>query len=171
MQPNHKGTSALTRDQLAKLHIAKKALCLSEDDYRDLLERVTAHRSAREIEPEQLMALQRELRRLGWDGWLLRRDEVPPPPYLDCDNRPHRPNGAQLRMLEAMFKDIKGYADINPDAAFRAFLEKRFKISHAKLLDDETYQKALNAVRDMQQRHGTKSGPARKNKRGGGSCD
>lgn len=156
--PDHKGTSALTRDQLAKLHIAKKALCLSEDDYRDLLERVTGRRSAKEIGPEQLPALQRELRRLGWDGWLLRRDEIAPLPYLDCDNRPDRPNGAQLRMLEAMFKDVRGYATQNPDAAFRAFLERRFGISHAKLLDDKRYQKALNAVRDMQFRHGTKSG-------------
>jgi hypothetical protein len=156
MQPHHKGHSLLSRDQLAKLHIAKKALCLGDDDYRDILERITGARSARDVSPEQLPALQRELRRLGWDGYLLRREEFPALPYTDCDNRPDRPNGSQLRMLEAMFKDIKGYADIDPDSAFRRFLEKRFNVSHARLLDDRTFESALTAVKRLQRERGVK---------------
>jgi hypothetical protein len=146
----------LSRDQLAKIHIAKKALCLGDDDYRDILERITGKRSARDVAPEQLQALQRELRRLGWDGYLLRRDEIQPLPYMDCENRPGRPNGPQLRMLEAMFKDIKGYADVSPDEAFRKFLEKRFGISHARLLDDTKYEAALTAVKRLQKHYGVK---------------
>jgi hypothetical protein len=155
-QPNHKGRSLLTRDQLAKVHIAKKQLCLDDDDYRDILERITGHRSSRAVAPDQLQALQREFRRLGWDGYLLRRDEVPPLKYTDCDNRPGRPNGAQLRMLEAMFVNTKGFADTSPDEAFRRFLEKRFSVSHARMLDDRKFESALTAVKRLQGERGVK---------------
>ena len=46
MQPDHKGRSVLPRSILAKIHIAAKEIGLGEDDYRDLLERVTGKRSA-----------------------------------------------------------------------------------------------------------------------------
>lgn len=161
MLPDHKGTSLLSRDVLAKLHIAKKGLALDDDDYRDLLQRITGHRSARELRPDDLPGLQRELRRLGWDGYLLRRDEMPPLKYRDMDNRPGRPTGAQLRMLEARFKSIKGFADINPDGAFRAFLEKRFGISDARLLDDAKLEAALSAVKRLERERGTKDLPQR----------
>lgn len=156
MQPDHKGVSLLSRDVLAKLHIAKKDLCLDDDDYRDILERSTGHRSAREITPEQVPALQRELRRLGWDGYLLRPGELPPLKYRDMDNRPGRPTGAQLRMLEARFVNIRGFADRNPDAAFRAFLERRFHISDVRLLDVGRFEAALSAVKRLEAQRGVK---------------
>jgi len=155
--PDHKGISPLDRNTLARLHIAKKELCLDDDDYRDILERVTGHRSAREIGPESLPALQRELRRIGWQGYLTpRHGNRPPLPYADCDNRPGRPTGAQLRMLEARFVNIRGFADINPPAAFRRFLQRRFGISHVRLLDDRAYEAALTAVRRLEKERGTK---------------
>jgi hypothetical protein len=155
-QPDHKGESLLSRAILAKIHIAQKELCLDTDEYRDILERITGHRSARDIDPDQLLALQREFRRLGWTGYLLKRDEIPPLKYTDLSRRPGRPSGAQLRMLEARFKNLKGYADTAPDKAFRAFLEKRFRISDAKLLDDEKYEAALTAVKRLEKQHRVK---------------
>ncbi|MEW6350730.1 MAG: regulatory protein GemA [Thermodesulfobacteriota bacterium] len=157
MEPDHNGEALLDRKTLAKIHIARKDLCLDEDQYRDLLERITGVRTAREIRPDQLMALQREFRRIGWQGYLLRREEVPPLRYEDLgSSRPNRPNPRQLRMLEAMFKNIRGYADINPDQAFRGFLQKRFGVSDARFLDLGQFEKALKAVREMQARHGVK---------------
>jgi hypothetical protein len=158
MQPkaDHKGRSSLPRVVLAKIHIARKALCLDEDDYRDLLERIAGVRSARDLTHEDLLPLQREFRRLGWDGYLLKRDELPPLKYSDMGFRAGRPSPAQLRMLEARFKNIRGYADTNPDAAFRAFLQKRFKISDARLLDDAKYEAALSAVKRLEEENGVK---------------
>jgi hypothetical protein len=59
-------------------------------------------------------------------------------------------------MLEARFKNIRGMADINPEAALRMFLEKRFKVSHAKLLDNRTYEAALTAVKRLEVERGVK---------------
>ena len=154
---DHKGESKLSRGVLAKLHIAKKALGLADDDYRDILERVCGVRSATLVEPDQLMELQRELRRLGWDGYLLRRDELPPLKYSDIEERDgDRPSGKQLRMLEVRFKNIKGYAEYAPDLAFRKFLQKRCRVDHPKLLDLRTFEIALSAVKRLEIERGTK---------------
>ncbi len=156
-QADHKGVSKLSRGVLAKIHIAKKALALSDDDYRDILDRVCGVRSATLIEPSQALELQRELRRLGWDGYLLRRGELPPLKYSDIEERDgDYPSGRQLRLLESMFKRIKGYADFAPDLAFRRFLKKRFHIEHPRYLDTKTYQKALSAVRRLLEERGAK---------------
>lgn len=156
MIADHDGTSKLDQKTLAKLHIARKQLGLEEEDYRDLLERVAGVRSAKDLTPEDMPELQRELRRLGYDGYLLRQDEMPPLPYTDCDRRPGRPSGRQLRMLEARFKNIRGFADVAPEKAFRAFLKKRFKIEDARFLDDETFEAALTAVKRLEKARGVK---------------
>lgn len=148
--------SLLTRAQLAKIHIAKKAVALEDDDYRDMLERVAGVRSAREMQPEHLVELQREFRRLGWDGYLLRKAELPPLPYGDVDNRPDAPTGAQLRMLEAGFKNILGYADVAPDKAFQKFLKNRCGVEHPRFLDNTKYEAALSAVKRLQGERGVK---------------
>ena len=155
-QDRRQPQSLLTRPQLAKIHIAKKMLALDDDDYRDVLERVAGVRSARELQPEHLVELQRELRRLGWDGYLLKRSEVPPLPYSDVDNRPDAPTGAQLRMLEAAFKNIFGYADIAPDKAFQKFLKNRCGVEHPRFLDNLKYEAALSAVKRLQADRGVK---------------
>ncbi len=151
-----KRASLLTRALLAKIHIAKKALGLDDDTYRDLLERIAGVRSARELQHIHLMELQREFRRLGWDGYLLRRSEIPDLPYSDVDNRPEAPTGAQLRMLEAGFKNILGYADVNPDKAFRRFLKNRVGVEHPRFLDLAKYKAALSAVKRLQIQRGVK---------------
>lgn len=155
-QDRSKSQSLLTRAQLAKIHIAKKAVALDDDCYRDMLERVAGVRSARELQPEHLVELQREFRRLGWDGYLLRRSELPPLPYGDVDNRPDAPTGAQLRMLEAGFKNILGYADVAPDKAYRRFLKNRCGVEHPRFLDNAKYEAALSAVKRLQAERGVK---------------
>jgi hypothetical protein len=152
---------------LARIHVAKRDLALQDEDYREILARVTGKRSAADLEMVDVLPLQNELRRLGWQGWLVSRDEAQAirrqqrtqaKRYADCDDRIGYPNGAQLRKLDALFKGVQGFADIRPDEAFRRFLENRFKISHAKFLDSKQYERALKAVREMRERYGVKPG-------------
>lgn len=156
MMPDHKGKSVLPRRVLARIHMAKKALGLEDDDYRDLLERVTGRRSAAQLGQEDMPGLQREFRRLGWQGYLIRLEDMPPLKYQDVDERPGRPTGAQLRMLEARFRNIKGFATRDPEYALRSFLEKVVGASHPLLLDDRGYEKALTAIKRLEQARGVK---------------
>jgi len=52
--------------RLAKIHIARKDLALSDDCYRALLARVTGRDSAAGLAPSQLDAVLAEFARLGW---------------------------------------------------------------------------------------------------------
>lgn len=54
--------------QLSKIHIAKKDLCLDEDTYRALLQRVSGMRSAKDLSPRQIDAVLQEFERLGWQS-------------------------------------------------------------------------------------------------------
>ena len=51
--------------ELAKIHLGAKALGLEDADYRNLLERVTGARSARDLDRKGRSAVLNELRRLG----------------------------------------------------------------------------------------------------------
>jgi phage gp16-like protein len=56
----------MTRALLAKVHIAKKELALSDESYRAILSRVTGHESSADCSEGQLERLFVEFRRLGW---------------------------------------------------------------------------------------------------------
>ena len=56
------------RAMIAKVHVAKKALGLDDDAYRDVLRRVTGQESCSDCREPQLIAVLAEFRRLGWEG-------------------------------------------------------------------------------------------------------
>jgi hypothetical protein len=152
--------NALDHNHLAKIHIAKKALALADDDYRAILKRLAGVESAKNLTLDDLLPLQREFRRLGWDGYLLRRGELRGaamvPKYDGMDDRPGRPSGAQLRMLEARVKNIRGFAETAPDAAFRGFIVSVAGVSHANLLDLKGFEQVLTVVKRLEKERGVK---------------
>ncbi|MFN3582592.1 regulatory protein GemA [Phenylobacterium sp.] len=58
--------SAGRRAMLAKVHLAAKELGLADDARRDVLERIAGARSSADCTDDQLDAVLREFRRLGW---------------------------------------------------------------------------------------------------------
>ncbi len=56
----------MSRSLLAKIHIAKKDLRLSDDDYRATLVRITGKSSSAECSERQLEQLLAEFKRQGW---------------------------------------------------------------------------------------------------------
>ena len=56
----------MTRALLAKIHIAKKYLALTDENYRAILVRITGRSSSAECSERQLEQLLAEFARLGW---------------------------------------------------------------------------------------------------------
>ena len=56
----------MSRPALAKVAIARKELGLDEDTYRDILERLTGHRSAKDASDQQLGLVLDEFKAKGW---------------------------------------------------------------------------------------------------------
>jgi len=71
------------RKALAKIHIAKKELKLSDDAYRDVIGSVVPGRdSAADLTDHQLHELLNRLHELGWRPGLRRRETRPSPPMV-----------------------------------------------------------------------------------------
>jgi phage gp16-like protein len=128
-----------TRAMLAKVHIAKKELGLQEDDYRAVIERVTGRTSSRDCTAQQLDTLLREFKRLGWKG---------APPVKARSQR------AQVRMIHAIFADIRPHLAVGDDSTLRAFVQRMTKteanpagVSAPEFLDGEQAGKVVEGLK------------------------
>jgi len=112
-------TTAARRAMLAKLHLARKQLALTEDSYRDVLRRVTGLDSAAAMSDGQLDRALAEFKRLGF------KPKAAPP-------RQPASQHSQIRMIHGVWKDICdiGIDAEDHDAALRAFVRRQ---THSKL--------------------------------------
>nr|WP_246523473.1 regulatory protein GemA [Neoroseomonas eburnea] len=113
---------------IAKIHLAKKQLALTEDSYRDILRRVTQLDSAAVMRVDQLDAVLREFARLGWKA-------------KPAKKRSEKP---QVRMIWAIWRDIVALQGHGDDAALRSFVRRQTRtdahpdgISSPEFLDAE----------------------------------
>ncbi len=107
------------RAALAKLHIARKQLALTDDSYRAILSRVAGVQSAAHATDAQLLALLAEMRRFGFKGRVI---EAPP----------------HVRKIWALWREVRprleDAADAG-DAALFAFCRRQTGVSRPEWLD------------------------------------
>jgi phage gp16-like protein len=103
----------MTRALLAKVHIAKKELALSDESYRDILARMTGCQSSRDCTERQLEQLLDEFRRLGWKPKAGKGGSG--------FDKPH------VRMIYALWKEAGkiGAVSSATKAALRSFVERQ----------------------------------------------
>jgi len=97
---------------LAKVHIARKDMTLPEESYRDILRRVTGQESARDLTAAQLDQVLGEFKRLGWK------------PAKAARPRSSKP---QVRMIYAIWKDMRPLLSDGSQQALRSFCERQTK--------------------------------------------
>lgn len=131
------------RAMIAKIHLARKALALTEDSYRDVLRRITGIDSAGAMRPDQLDAVLREFARLGWK----------PRPAKKRSDKP------QVRMIWAIWRDIVALQGHGNDAALRAFVARQTRtaahpdgISSPEFLDAEMGNRVAEGLKAWRRR-------------------
>ncbi|GGG30827.1 hypothetical protein GCM10010964_18420 [Caldovatus sediminis] len=124
------------RAMLAKVHVAKTQMGLSDEAYRDVLRRVTGAESAAALSASGLDAVLAEFRRLGWKA------------------RPRRPRAArpQLRMIYAVWAEIRPHlAAEDADRALRAFVRRQTRTPlHPEGVDAPEFLDAAMANRVLE---------------------
>jgi phage gp16-like protein len=135
----------VTKTQLAKIHIAKKALGLTEEQYRDILWCQCHVRSAASLTQAQAQDLLRHFQRLGWHP--TRRTH--PPRFDDLGYRLHMATPAQLRKIEALWMAV---ARTKTEAALRLFLHRRFGLDDLRFVRRDQVTPILTALQAMQGR-------------------
>jgi len=97
------------RAMLAKIHVARKQLALTEDSYRDLLRRITGQDSAGTLNDAGLDKVLAEFRRLGWKAPSGRTRSAKP----------------QIRMIRAVWADMAPLLAQHGEDALRSFVQRQ----------------------------------------------
>ena len=125
----------MDRAKLAKIHIAKKELALTDDAYRDILRLHFQAESAKELNDRQGTALINLFRAKGWAP-------SPRPAKAQRAPRPRRdshyidipeggPAAQQQRMVAGLWNEL-GY----PMAALHSRVKRQFKVERLQWLTD-----------------------------------
>ena len=124
---------------LAKLHIARKELRLSEADYRAALLRATGKASAAALDADEREKALAEFRRLGWKG----------KPTKNSVDRPH------VGKLIALWREASAEGAIRDgsDAALRAFVARQTGVAAPQFLTPKQASAVIEAVKAMRARH------------------
>lgn len=127
---------------IAKIHVGKRQLALTEESYRDVLRRVTQLDTTSRMTEGQLERVLKEFERLG---------------FKPTTKRTGTSKQAQIRMIHAVWKDIVelgGVGAEDPAAALRAFVVRQTKmkanpagVSDAKWLDSTSANKVLEGLK------------------------
>ena len=120
-----------TRD-LRRIHTGRRYLALEEDDYRDLLERLTGQRSAADLNARQRRAVIDEFYRLGFRPKDHRRQP------------PARAGGGKTRLMakiEALLADAQ-----RPWAYVDGLAKRMIQRDAVSFCDDEQLRKIIAAL-------------------------
>ena len=116
----------MARNYKALLHIAKKELGLDDETYREILFDLTRKRSSKDMTATELQIVLAYFQEKGFKPkWSKKSRREKKLPYEDLGWRADFAAPRQLRMLEAIWREA---ARTPTDAAYRKFLENRFKI-------------------------------------------
>lgn len=125
--------------KLKLVQIAKRALHMTDEDYRALLLRAGGVKSSRDLTMEGFEAVMAEFNRLGFVYTKSKRK-----PKGAGGAAPDRPTPAQWRLLEDRAKRV-GYDGLE-DHRFIAWVKPRGKVEHPRFLDMNGAQRVIGAL-------------------------
>lgn len=121
------------RKAIAKLHVAKARLALTDDSYRAILRRVAGIDSAAQANDAQLAALLAEMRRLGFADRRLSDD-------------------AQVRKIYALWQALRPHLRNGSEAALFLFCERVTGISRPEWLGPLKANAVIEALKSWRRR-------------------
>lgn len=122
---------------LAQLHIARKALALTDDSYRDVLRRVTGHESGAACTDAQLHKALAEFKRLGWKN-------------KGAGKRP--PAKPHIAKIYAVWRDMAPLVSEHTPSALRAFVTRQTGIAAPEFLNPEDANKVIEGLKAWRNR-------------------
>jgi len=135
----------LNPDQLKIIHVLKKTLGLEDEDYRNMLFDNYSVRSATELSFQQAKELITRMREQTGV-----KPGAGPKKYDELEGRPGMASPAQLRKIEAMWRDVSVHIrPLERNEALERFLKNRFNVNGLKWLEMSKVQKIIRALQVM----------------------
>lgn len=137
------------RAMLAKVHLAAKDLRLDDDARRDVLERVTGHRSSADCTDAQLDAVLREFKRLGWAP-------VARKPTRPAASGPRPATSPIALKARAMWKSLWNLGAVRngSEPALEAFAKRQLHVDRLQWADQSQGFRLIEALKAMAEREG-----------------
>ncbi len=132
------------RSLLAKIHIARKDLCLDEETYRSALEGQTGKRSSAVMTDAEIIRCLRHFEARGW------APKSKPKKYDDQKGDLYSASPVMKRKIEVMWHNI--YRGNDEKKHLRQWLFGYFKISDVNMLDRRGAYEAVEALKNMTRR-------------------
>lgn len=131
------------RNLLAKIHIHQKELALSDESYRDILQRITTHRTAALCDDRQLYDVLKEFDRLG-AGRKQRRDGRP------------IADSPMARRCRALWLSLWNLDEVEngSEAALAAFVKRQTGREDMRFCNAEQFASVIDALKDWCRRSG-----------------
>lgn len=127
----------IERKKIALVHLAKKTLNMHEEDYRAMLKRAAGVESAKDLDANGFAAVMVDFGKLGFESTAAREKR----------KAPYRAGGhatyAQCAYIRRLWQEYKGEEDI---AGLRRWLQRQFKASDPRFLDQDTTKKVIYAL-------------------------
>lgn len=132
---------AKRRGLLAKIHIAKKEMGLSDPEYRVIVAATTEAESCKDLSVEEMEAVLDRFQRLGWQ-----------PKTRD----PKRMLSRQKSMIRWHWAALASHGAVadGGDAALNAWIKKRYKVERLQWLTVAQAQSAIESLKKWQIRVG-----------------
>jgi phage gp16-like protein len=146
--------SSPRRAMLAKVHLAAKELGLKDEERRDVLERLTGHRSSADCTDAQLDQVLAHFRSLGWKPVASKA----PQPRHEGGSKPVRkpaetPIAGKARALWASLWNL-GVVRQGTEAALEAFAKRQLGVDRLQWADAATAFRLIEALKAMAEREG-----------------
>ncbi len=146
----------ISKKQIAILHVAKSKLCLTDDEYRDVLEANAGVRSAKSMNYGGFLKVMEHFKTCGFEQRAKSKEqrETPGSKLSALRSRPGMATEAQIRKIKAVWLTLAGsyYTQGQEWRALRGFLKKRFRVEHENFLTFEAAWKVTEATKSIGRR-------------------
>ncbi len=133
-----------TRAELAKIHIAKRDLKLTDQLYRGVLNVLFGEASAKDLSHEQIDELLDHFKSLGWGTEYIKKESTSPSHVKGRKAA----TMAQLGLIMYLWKHGPGIRNKSPQA-LDYFLNHHFHVSHLKEVKAGQVPGILGAIKNM----------------------
>lgn len=139
---------------LAKVHIAKKDLRLSDEHYRDVLERITGQRSAAGLSDAQLIAVLKHFEGEGFKPKVITgaKDATRSAPKSGRRRADH-PVARKARALWISLHQL-GVVENGSEAALEAFAKRQLGVDALQWADQSQAEPLIKGLKAMAERAG-----------------
>lgn len=128
----------LDRKKIALVHLGKARLDMDDSAYRSMLGRIAGVASSRDLTGEGFRLVMEELKRLGFTSDASKRN---------FGERRGMASDAQVHLIRELWGQYT--SGEGTDASLGHWLERTFKVSALKFLDDRRASRAIDALKAM----------------------